>query len=110
MAGMFYSLKEASEKLGKTEDEVRDLVKSGRLREFRDGANLLFKINEINALLNDTSSLGMDKPQETPEEEQPKEALAEEQPMKSHYPTPTHRLSRMASRSSAKQIPIQHRL
>jgi excisionase family DNA binding protein len=66
--GMFYSLKEASEKLGKSEDEVRNLVKSGRLREFRDGSNLLFKVDEVNAMLSDTSSLGMEKPKETPAE------------------------------------------
>ena len=44
MAGMFYSLTEAAEKLGKTEDEVKQLAKEGTLREFRDGSNLLFKI------------------------------------------------------------------
>jgi excisionase family DNA binding protein len=51
MAGMFYSLKEAAARLGKTEDEVRQLAKDGKLREFRDGSNLLFKIDEVNALL-----------------------------------------------------------
>ncbi|MBN1359200.1 MAG: helix-turn-helix domain-containing protein [Sedimentisphaerales bacterium] len=54
MAGMFYSLEEAAEKLGKTEDEVKQLAKSGQLREFRDGSNLLFKIDEVNALLAET--------------------------------------------------------
>jgi excisionase family DNA binding protein len=79
MAGMFYSIKEASEKLGKTEDEVRDLVKSGRLREFRDGSNLLFKVDEVHALLGDTSSVGMAKPAEAPAEIKPQtEAEAEE--------------------------------
>jgi len=77
--GMFYSLKEASEKLGKSEDEVRNLVKSGRLREFRDGSNLLFKVDEVHAMLSDTSSLGMEKPKETPAEPKPQaEAGAEE--------------------------------
>ncbi|MGA2092293.1 MAG: helix-turn-helix domain-containing protein [Sedimentisphaerales bacterium] len=77
--GMFYSLKEASEKLGKSEDEVRNLVKSGRLREFRDGSNLLFKVDEVNAMLSDTSSLGMEKPKETPAEAKPQtEGEAEE--------------------------------
>ena len=51
---MFYSIKDVSEKLGKTEDEVRQIVKSGRLREFRDGPNLLFKVDEVNALMSDT--------------------------------------------------------
>jgi hypothetical protein len=55
MAGMFYSLKEAAQKLNRTEAEVRQLAKEGKLREFRDGAILLFKIEEVEALLADTS-------------------------------------------------------
>jgi excisionase family DNA binding protein len=50
MAGMFYSLKEAAERLGVTEAQVKQLAKDGKLREFRDGSNLLFKIEEVNAL------------------------------------------------------------
>ncbi len=66
MAGMFYSLKEAAERLGKTEDGVRQLAKDGKLREFRDGSNLLFKIDEVNALVAegvevDTSALELDE-------------------------------------------------
>ena len=62
MAGMFYSIKEVSEKLGKSEDEVRQIVKGGRLREFRDGPNLLFKVDEVNSLLSDTSFMAANKP------------------------------------------------
>jgi len=51
MAGMVYSLTEAADRLGKTEDEVRLLAKEGKLREFRDGSHLLFKVEEVNALL-----------------------------------------------------------
>ena len=54
MAGMFYSLQEAAEKLGKTEDQVRAIVQSGQLREFRDGPNLLFKVDEVDALIADS--------------------------------------------------------
>ncbi len=50
MAGMFYSLKETAEILGKTQDEVRQLAEQGKLRVFRDGSNLLFKIDEVHAL------------------------------------------------------------
>jgi len=50
MAGMFYTLKEVVEKLGKSEDEIKALISQGKLREFRDGANLLFKIDEVEAL------------------------------------------------------------
>ena len=51
MSGMFYSLKEAAEKLNKTEEEIKQIVKDGQLREFRDGPNLLFKVEEVEALL-----------------------------------------------------------
>lgn len=55
MAGMFYSLQEVAEKLNKTEQEVKQIVKDGRLREFRDGPNLLFKVDEVEALMSDTT-------------------------------------------------------
>jgi excisionase family DNA binding protein len=48
---MFYSLKEAAQRLGIGEDQVKQLAKDGNLREFRDGSNLLFKIEEVNALV-----------------------------------------------------------
>jgi len=66
MAGMFYSIKEVAEKLGKSEDEVRQLVKSGRLREFRDGPNLLFKVDEVASLMGDTGSMTVKKEGEKP--------------------------------------------
>ena len=55
MAGMFYSLQEVAEKLNKTEDEIKDIVKEGRLREFRDGTNLLFKVDEVESLMSDSA-------------------------------------------------------
>ena len=54
MAGMFYSLKEAAERLNKTEKELKQIVKEGKLREFRDGPNVLFKVEEVEALMSDT--------------------------------------------------------
>jgi hypothetical protein len=78
MAGMFYSIKEVSEKLGKSEDEVRQIVKSGRLREFRDGPNLLFKVDEVNSLLADTGFAQAKKAVEKPAEPKSEEAQAEE--------------------------------
>jgi excisionase family DNA binding protein len=62
MAGMFYSLQEAAKKLGKSEDEVRKLAASNKLRLFRDGSNLLFKIDEVNALAAEAldGDLGLD--------------------------------------------------
>ena len=50
MAGMFYTLQEVVEKLGKSESQVQDLIRDGKLREFRDGAKLLFKVSEVEEL------------------------------------------------------------
>ena len=50
MAGIFYSLQEVCEKLGKSEDEIKQLVQEGKLREFRDGSNLLFKVEDVDVL------------------------------------------------------------
>jgi hypothetical protein len=52
---MFYSLQEVAAKLNKTEEEVKEIIRQGRLREFRDGPNLLFKVDEVEALMSDTS-------------------------------------------------------
>jgi len=66
MAGMFYSLQEAAEKLNKTEEEVKQIVKEGKLREFRDGPNLLFKVEEVEALM---SATGIMPSEQAPEPE-----------------------------------------
>ncbi len=48
---MFYSLQEVAEKIGVTDEQVQQLVKEGKLREFRDGPNLLFKVDEVEAYI-----------------------------------------------------------
>ena len=63
MAKMFYTLAEATEKLGCSEDEVRQLVKDGKLREFRDAGKINFKVSEIDAL----PPVGSSKPEVKPE-------------------------------------------
>jgi len=75
MAGMFYSLKEAALKLGITEDQVKQLVKENKLREFRDGSNLLFKIQEVNNLVAEGIGAEELELQELPAEEPAAEAL-----------------------------------
>jgi len=77
MAGMFYSLKEAADRLGKTEDQVRQLAKEGKLREFRDGSHLLFKIDEINALLAEGIDISDESLELTPDEPSAEAAAAE---------------------------------
>jgi hypothetical protein len=50
MAKMFYTLEEAASRLGKSEDEVREMAKTGQLQEFRDREKLMFKIEQIDLL------------------------------------------------------------
>jgi hypothetical protein len=57
MAGDYYSLEEVIEKLGKTEDEIKKLVSNDKLHEFRDGANTLYKVEEVDALISEISEL-----------------------------------------------------
>ena len=86
MAGMFYSLQEAAEKLNKTEDELKQIVKEGKLREFRDGPNLLFKVEEVEALLSGSSIT--ESPEEAAPETPKPEASAPETP-KPKAPAPS---------------------
>ena len=59
MAKMFYTAGEASEKLGKTEADLKDMVRAGTLREFRDGDNVNYKVEEIDALAPSKSDSSM---------------------------------------------------
>ena len=49
MAKMFYSKEEVEEKLGMSGDQLDQLVADGKLREFRDGAKKMFKVDEVDA-------------------------------------------------------------
>jgi excisionase family DNA binding protein len=85
MAGMFYSLREAAEKLNISEDQLKELAHEGKLREFRDGPNLLFKVDEVEALIPqveefepdvaepEASEVEMAEPEPQAEEEEPVE-------------------------------------
>ena len=50
MAKMFYTMDEAKAALGKSDEEVKQLARDGRLREFRDGARLMFKADQVEQL------------------------------------------------------------
>jgi len=82
MAGMFYSLQEVAVKLSKTEEEVKELVKEGRLREFRDGPNLLFKVDEVEALMSDTSLMASKGASAGTEQESNEQEPSEQEPSK----------------------------
>ncbi len=53
MAKLFYSIEEAAQKLGKSEDEVRSMAQRGEITEFRDGDRLIFKKDQIDLLSGD---------------------------------------------------------
>ncbi len=50
MAKPFYSLDEVSAKLGKNADEIKQLVRDGALREFRDAGKVFFKADDVDKL------------------------------------------------------------
>ena len=50
MAKMFYSAKEASERLGRSEEELKTLVRDGKLREFRDAGSVNYKVSDVDGL------------------------------------------------------------
>ena len=62
MAKMFYTLEEAAQKLGKSESDLKELVESGQLSEFRDGDRLVFKVEQVDLLAGDEAeeSIGGD--------------------------------------------------
>jgi len=75
MAGMFYSIQEVAQELKISEEQIHQLVQQGKLREFRDGSSLLFKVDEVTALRAETSAPDAD-PQEQPQP--PQEDIASE--------------------------------
>jgi hypothetical protein len=55
MAKMFYTLDEAKTALGKSEEEIKQYAREGRLREFRDGPRLMFKADQVEQLRSETA-------------------------------------------------------
>lgn len=47
MAKSFYSAQQAAERLGKSEDELKDLVRDGTIREFRDAGSVNYRVDDI---------------------------------------------------------------
>jgi excisionase family DNA binding protein len=58
---MFYSQQEAADKLGVTVEKLEQIVADGKLREFRDGSNVLFKVDDIENLAKETPSQPQEK-------------------------------------------------
>jgi excisionase family DNA binding protein len=53
MAKMFYTTDEAAQKLGISGDQLKSLVSESKLREFRDGAKVMFKVDQVDKLASD---------------------------------------------------------
>lgn len=60
MAKMFYTMEETQAALGKNEEEVKQLTREGRLREYRDGAKLMYKSDQVDQLKNELAAIGGD--------------------------------------------------
>src|SRR5688572_31091486 len=58
MAKMFYTMEEAKATLEKSEEEVKQYAREGRLREFRDGPRLMFKADQVEQLKSELVSGG----------------------------------------------------
>ena len=58
MAKLFYTIEETCAKLGKSEDEVKEMATSGQLDEMRDGDTIMFKRQQVDLLSGDTGSDG----------------------------------------------------
>lgn len=53
MAKMFYTTDEAAQKLGVSGDQLKQLVSENKLREFRDGARVMFKVDQVDKIAGD---------------------------------------------------------
>jgi hypothetical protein len=50
MAKMFYTLDETINATGLNEEELKQVAREGRLREFRDGPRIMFKADQVDNL------------------------------------------------------------
>jgi hypothetical protein len=50
MAKMFYRFDEARQVLGMTDEQLRQLTREGKLREFRDGTTIMYKADQVDQL------------------------------------------------------------
>jgi hypothetical protein len=63
MAKMFYTLEETKSALNRSEEDIKQFAREGRLREFRDGPRLMYKADQVENLKSD---IGADKASEAP--------------------------------------------
>ncbi len=53
MAKMFYTTEEAASRLGITAEQLKQFIADNKLREFRDGARVMFKVDQVDRLATD---------------------------------------------------------
>jgi hypothetical protein len=58
MAKMFYTAEETQSALGKNAEEIKQLTREGKLREFRDGARVMFKADQVENLKSELGIAG----------------------------------------------------
>jgi len=103
MAGMFYSLQEVIEKLNMTAEQIKQIVREGRLREFRDGPNLLFKIDEVEALASETTiTEALQTPASAQEPQEPTD-----EPVKQPAEQPQKQPESQSEQQPA-ELPVEH--
>ena len=54
MAKMYYNVEEVTARLGCNEEQLRGLVRAGKLREFRDAGKLNYRVDEVHKLMAQT--------------------------------------------------------
>ncbi|MHC5083424.1 MAG: hypothetical protein ACYTET_05740 [Planctomycetota bacterium] len=59
MADNYYSMQEVMGKLRKAEAEVQDLVKQGKLRQYMDAGNAVFKVEDVDTLTEEIVGLDL---------------------------------------------------
>lgn len=58
MAKMFYTLDEASQRLGMSPEQIKELAANGKLQQFRDRDKLMFKREQVDTFATADESLG----------------------------------------------------
>ncbi len=63
MAKMYYNLEETLARLGCTEEQLKGLVREGKLREFRDAGKLNYRVEEVDRLMGGETGGGATAPE-----------------------------------------------
>src|SRR5579862_9606056 len=56
MAKMFYTTDEAAGRLGISPDQLKDYIAQNKLREFRDGARVMYKVDQVEKIATESKA------------------------------------------------------